>query len=65
VVVRQGGWCYQGGQDSYRLGYVSGHFTYMRADFVEEIVAQAGQPSQASWSCNEWVDRFQAGELSY
>ena len=33
VVVRQGDWCYQGGAGYYRLGYISGTFTYFDRDF--------------------------------
>ncbi|MEJ2263040.1 MAG: hypothetical protein P8X95_06315 [Anaerolineales bacterium] len=65
VVVRQGGWCYQGGEDYYRLGYVSGQFTYFEADFQTEIYAQAGEPPLTSWKCEELVAKFETGELIY
>jgi hypothetical protein len=65
VVVRQGGWCYQGGEDYYRLGYVSGQFTYFEADFQTEVYAQAGEPPSASWKCEELVAKFETGELIY
>ncbi len=65
VVVRQGGWCYQGGEDFYRLGYVSGQFTYFSAQFQTKIYAQAGEPPKGSWSCDQLVAKFEAGELNY
>ncbi len=66
VVVRQGGWCYQGGKDGYRLGYVSGDFTYFEADFREEIYSQQGdgQINQA-WRCDEMVSWLEQGKASY
>lgn len=65
VVVRQGGWCYQGGQDYYRLGYISGKFTYSRADFVVKVHAQAGNLPEGGWFCDELVSKFKAKELNY
>jgi hypothetical protein len=65
VVVRQGGWCYQGGADYYRLGYVSGQFTYFEADFQTEVYAQAGEPPSTRWKCEELVAKFETGELIY
>jgi len=65
VVVRTGGWCYQSGDEFYRLGYISGDFTYFDSDFRVETYAQAGDLPAGSWVCDEWRDRFQAKELSY
>jgi hypothetical protein len=65
VVVRIGGWCYQGGGDSYRLGFVSGQFTYFDSQFRTEIAGQAGQPEMGDWPCDELVRRLQAGGLIY
>jgi len=65
VVVRTGGWCYQSGDEFYRLGYISGDFTYFDSDFRVETYAQAGDLPAGSWACDEWRDRFQAKELSY
>ena len=64
VVVRQGGWCYQGGQDFYRLGYVSGHFTYFEADFYAETYAQAGELPPGSWNCDHLVAKFNTGQYT-
>jgi hypothetical protein len=65
VVVRQGGWCYQGGEDYYRLGFVSGQFTYSSAKFQTEIYAQVGESPQGSWYCDQLVAKFEVGELNY
>jgi hypothetical protein len=65
VVVRTGGWCYQSGSGFYRLGYISGDFTYFDSDFRVETYAQAGDLPASSWACDEWRARFQAKELTY
>jgi len=66
VVVRQGGWCYQGGDGAYRLGYVSGDFTYFEAQFREEVFSAVGNlAGEAGWQCDEMVERLEHGELSY
>lgn len=65
VVTHQGGWCYQGGEDYYRLGYVSGDFTYFTADFWVKIHAQSGEPPQENWNCELLLARFETGELVY
>jgi hypothetical protein len=64
VVVGNAGWCYQGGENYYRLGYVSGAFTYSQSDFFAEVFAQSGNlPSEGSWDCDELVASFQNGSL--
>jgi len=65
LVVRRVGWCYQGGEDFYRLGYVSGDFTYMNAYFKVEVFSQAGEPPQEGWSCDAIAQKFQAGNIGY
>lgn len=65
VVVRRGGWCYQGGGESYRLGYVSGKFTYFEREFFAETYAQAGEPPPGGWNCDEMVTIFAAGKIIY
>lgn len=65
VVVRTGGWCYQSVGEAYRLGYISGDFTYFAADFKVVTYAQKGSLSSGVWDCDEWLARFQAKELAY
>lgn len=66
VVVRQGGWCYQGDHRGYRLGYVSGDFTYFQANFRAETFAQSGDvPAAGDWRCDEMVDRLERGDVIY
>jgi hypothetical protein len=65
VIVRLGGWCYQGGQDYYRLGYVSGQFTYQQAVFEAHIFDQAGNIPASGWNCDQMVDKFARGGLNY
>lgn len=64
VVVRTGGWCYQSTDSAYRLGYISGVFTYFEQDFKVESYSQLGQlPDDRD--CDELLARFQAKELAY
>jgi hypothetical protein len=66
VVVRQGGWCYQGGPDGYRLGAVSGDFTYFEANFREEAYSQAGtMADEYAWLCDEMVEKLEQGNVGY
>ena len=65
VVVRTGGWCYQAGNDFYRLGYISGDFTYFESDFRVETYAQEGNIPIGDWACDGLRARFQAKELTY
>ena len=65
VVVRLGDWCYQGGRDYYRLGYVSGQFTYQQAVFQTELFAQAGELPDGGWNCDRMVEKYKGGGLNY
>lgn len=65
AVVRQGNWCYLGGAEGYRLGYVSGDFTYFNSNLRQEIYSQAGEMPLAGWSCTELISEFEAGERNY
>jgi hypothetical protein len=66
VVVRQGGWCYQGDPEGYRLGYVSGDFTYFEANFREEIFNQQGEIQENDrWRCEAMVRLFEQGNTGY
>lgn len=65
VVVRQGEWCYQASDSGYRLGYVSGGFTYTYANFKTETYSQAGQPPQGDWICSQLVKQFRSEKLTY
>lgn len=65
VIVRVGGWCYQSGQDYYRLGYISGVFTYFNANFQVVTYSQAGDLPLNTWACDGLMERFQAMEFIY
>jgi hypothetical protein len=62
VVVDGGGWCYQGGEYDYRLGYVSGSFTYSNAHYFIETFADSGVTPQGGWICDELLARMKATE---
>jgi hypothetical protein len=65
VIVREGGWCYQGGDDFYRLGSIGGIFTYFEQDFQINVHAQAGDIPGGSWDCDQMLEMFMQGELTY
>lgn len=65
VIVREGGWCYQGGKDFYRLGSIGGTFTYSQRDFQINLHAQAGNIPSGSWDCDQMLKMIKNGELSY
>ena len=65
VVVSVGGWCYQGTGDAYRLGYISGEFTYSESEFFTQTYSQSGDPGQDEWDCESLVRRLQAGGMAY
>jgi hypothetical protein len=65
VVVRTGGWCYQSTEDSYRLGYISGDFTYFEREFKVETFAQRGELPAGTWACDELRTRFEALEFVF
>ena len=66
VVVRQGSWCYQGGDAGYRLGYVSGDFTYFEANFRTEVYGQEGEPlTSPAWRCDAMVAALEQGDVNY
>jgi len=65
VIVSQGGWCYQGGADYYRLGYISGDFTYFESTFLIKVHAQQGQPPPGPWECDSLLEKFSSAELAY
>jgi hypothetical protein len=66
VVVRQGGWCYQGDEDGYRLGYISGDFTYFDSNFNTEVVGEAGAPpAGGAWRCDAMLEMLKAGGATY
>lgn len=48
IIPRQD-WCYQGGEDYYRLGYVNRE--YFSTPTSVEVHASAGQPPDDGWNC--------------
>ena len=49
-------WCYQGGADFYRLGYV--YREYFSAPAEVRIIASQGQPPDPAWPCEEEAARY-------
>ena len=49
-------WCYQGGADYYRLGYVSRD--YFSSPAFVKMHASVGQPPDPAWSCDGEAERY-------
>jgi hypothetical protein len=55
IIPRQG-WCYQGGEDYYRLGYV--YRDYFSTPASVKIHAAAGIPPDLSWPCDDEAVKY-------
>jgi hypothetical protein len=51
-------WCYEGGIDHYRFGYV--YRQYFSAPASVRIHSTAGEPSDANWGCQDEADKYPA-----
>jgi len=51
-------WCYQGGSDYYRLGYV--YRDYFSTPASVKVFAAAGQPPDSSWTCDAEAAKYPA-----
>ena len=51
-------WCYQGGRDYYRLGYV--YRDYFSTPASVKVFAADGQPPDPSWSCDSETAKYPA-----
>ena len=49
-------WCYEGGPDYYRLGYV--YRQYFSSGASVKTYASAGQPSSPHWPCDDEAARY-------
>jgi hypothetical protein len=57
-IIPHQNWCYQGGQDYYRLGYV--YRAYFSTPASVKVFAAAGQPPEASWPCEAEAAKYPA-----
>jgi hypothetical protein len=51
-------WCYQGGAEYYRLGYV--YREYFSTPASVKVFAAAGQPPDPSWTCDAEAAKYSA-----
>jgi hypothetical protein len=56
-IIPQQDWCYEGGADYYRLGYVTRD--YFSTPALVKVHASAGQPLVQSWSCDAEAAKYQ------
>jgi MFS family permease len=58
VVFRDQTWCYEGGADFYRFGYVTRPAFGVPADMISiQLQGSAGEPPQAEWECDAALER--------
>jgi hypothetical protein len=57
-IIPHQGWCYQGGPDYYRLGYVSRN--YFSTPAAVKIYASVGQPPDPAWPCDAEAEKYPA-----
>jgi hypothetical protein len=61
VMFKQAGWCYEGGADHYRFGFVQQPSFSSPASFITvKLYTSAGSPPQARWICDEQADALRA-----
>lgn len=58
VILQGQGWCYQGGQDYYRLGTFYREFFSMPLSL--RVYASSGSPPESSWACEEKLAELKA-----
>jgi len=58
VILQGQGWCYQGGQDYYRLGAF--YREYFGTPLSLRIYASAGSPPESIWACEEKLAELKA-----
>ena len=63
MTARGTAWCYQGGKDYYRLGYVTYQYTTSGGEGggLAEIVTHSavGDPPEEAWNCNQELELVQ------
>ena len=57
-IIPHQNWCYQGGQNYYRLGYV--YRDYFSTPASVKVFATAGQPPDPSWPCDAEAAKYPA-----
>lgn len=57
-IIPHQGWCYQGGSDYYRLGYI--YRDYFSSPAYVKVFAAVGQPPDPSWSCDAEAAKYPA-----
>lgn len=58
IILQGRGWCYQGGQDYYRLGAF--YREYFSSPLSLYIYASAGTPPESGWACEEKLAELKA-----
>lgn len=66
MIFRERTWCYEGGDDYYRLGYVhQPGFGFPPESISIRIHTAAGEPPDPSWPCDEELEKARSKAASY
>ena len=66
VIFRDQTWCYEGGDDYYRLGYVHQPAFGVPPEYISiRIYAAVGEPPESSWPCDDELERAKSKAPGY
>ncbi len=66
VIFRDQTWCYEGGDDYYRLGYVHQPTFGVPSEYISiRIHAAADEPPKSSWPCDDELERARSKAPGY
>jgi len=66
MIFRDQTWCYEGGDDYYRLGYVHQRLFGVPPEYISiRIHAAVGEPPESSWPCDDELERAKSKAPGY
>ena len=66
MIFRDQTWCYEGGNDYYRLGYVHQRAFGVPPEYISiRIHAAVGKPPESSWPCDDELERAKSKAPGY
>jgi hypothetical protein len=66
MIFRDQTWCYEGGDDYYRLGYVHQPAFGVPPEYISiRIHAAVGEPPESSWPCDDELEKAKSKAPGY
>jgi hypothetical protein len=66
MIFRDQTWCYEGGDDYYRLGYVHQPTFGVPSEYISiQIHAAEGEPPESSWPCDDELEKAKSKAPGY